>query len=316
MKAIGLTQYGGPEVLHPVDLPDPHPAAGEIRIRVAAAALNPADVMLRDGSLAAIYEGLELPYVPGMDVAGTVDEVGEGVDVEVGARVVAILDNTGSFGGYSEYVVVPAASATAAPAGADWAESASFLMNALTARNALDTLALPAGSTILVTGAAGAVGASSVALAHQDGLRVIALAGADDEADVRALGADVFVPRGDGAIEAILAAAPDGVDAVLDGATLYAAILPAVRDGGALIDLRFWDAEPERGIRVLHVNVRQRAQDQAAITRLREQVEGGILPLRVAATYPAVDAVAAHARLDAGGLRGRIVLAFPVDAAD
>ena len=70
MKAIGLEEYGGPDVLHVVDLPDPHPGPGEVRVRVEAAGINPADVMLREGTLARLYEGLEPPFVPGMDVAG------------------------------------------------------------------------------------------------------------------------------------------------------------------------------------------------------------------------------------------------------
>ncbi len=311
MKAYGLTQYGGPEVLHAVDLPDPHAGEGEVRVQVRAAGLNPADVMLRDGSLAAIYEGLDLPYIPGMDIAGVIDEVGDGVSLPVGSSVVAVVDNTGSYGGYSQYVVVPESSVTPAPSGAAWPAAASFLMNALTARNALDELSLPPGSTVLVTGAAGAVGNYAVALAHADGLRVIALAGAADEQDVRDLGADVFVARGDDAVEKILEAAPGGVAGVIDTALLYEAILAAVRDGGTLIDLRFWDAQPERGIKVVHANVRSRVTDHAAITALREQVEQGVLSLRVAQTYPADSVADAHAHLDRGGLRGRIVLTFP-----
>lgn len=311
MKAYGLTEYGGPEVLHAVELPDPHAGAGEVRVQVRAAALNPADVMLRDGSLAAVYEGLEPPYIPGMDIAGVVDEAGEGVAVPAGSSVVAIVDNTGSYGGYSQYVVVPESSTTTAPAGAGWPEAASFLMNALTARNALDELALPQGGTVLVTGAAGAVGNYAVALAHADGLRVVALAGAADEQDVRALGADVFVARGDDAVHKVLDEVPGGVDGVIDAALLYDGVTPAVKDGGTLIDLRFWEGMPGRGITVVHANVRSRVTDQAAIIALREQVEQGVLPLKVAATYPADRVADAHARLDGGGLRGRIVLTFP-----
>lgn len=319
MKAIALTEYGGPEVLHAVELDDPHAGEGEVRVRVHAAALNPADVMLREGLLAGIYEDLPLPYVPGMDLSGVIDEIGSGVDpalgLSVGDTVVGIVDNTGDYGAYSEYVALPAASVTAAPAGASFAEAASFLMNALTARNALDTLDLEPGATVLVTGAAGAVGGYAVPLAHAEGLRVIALAGEEDREAVLTAGADVFVPRGERAIAQIREAAPGGVDAVIDAATLYDGITAAVRDGGTLIDVRFWDADPGRGIEIAHVNVRQRAEDTAAITALREQVESGLLELRVSEVFPAADAVAAHRRLDAGHLRGRVILDFS-DALD
>jgi NADPH2:quinone reductase len=314
MKAIGLIVYGGPEVLHVVELPDPHPGVGAVRVRVEAAAVNPADVMLRDGSLAEWYEGLERPYVPGMDVAGRIDELGPDVDpglgVRVGQAVVGVVDNSGSHGGYSEYVVLPAASVTAAPAGADVEHAASFLMNALTARNALDALALRAGATVLVTGAGGAVGGYAVPLAHADGLRVIAVASTSDERDVRGLGADEFVSRDEDVAARVQDLAPGGVDAVIDAAGMYAAIVPAIRDGGRLIDRRFWNGQPERGITVDQVSVRDRATDNAAIVRLRQQVEAGLLPMRVVQTFPAASAAEAHRRLDAGGLRGRIVLTF------
>lgn len=111
MRAIGLFDYGGPEVLQQLELPEPHAGAGQVRIKVRAAAINPADVMLREGLLDAFYEGIDPPFVPGMDIAGTIDEVGEGVSEAVGAAigedVVAIVSNRGSHGGYTEYVVLP-----------------------------------------------------------------------------------------------------------------------------------------------------------------------------------------------------------------
>jgi NADPH:quinone reductase len=144
MKAIGLFEYGGPEVLRLVELPEPDARGGEVRVKVRAAAINPADVMLREGLLRASYEGIEPPFVPGMEVAGTIDEVGEGVSEAAGVAlaedVVGFVDNNGRHGGYSEYVVLPAASVTRMPAGATFAQAASFLMNALTARTALDVL--------------------------------------------------------------------------------------------------------------------------------------------------------------------------------
>lgn len=182
MRAVGVIRYGGPEALEQVELPTPEAGAGQVRVRVQAAAVNPADVMLRDGSLADWYAGQEPPFIPGMDIAGVIDQVGTDVsDLHLGQQVVGIVDNHGQVGGYSDYVVLPAASVTAAPAGATLAEAASFLMPALTARTALDLLDLPRGATVLVTGAAGGVGRYATALAHAGGLRVVALAAAADE---------------------------------------------------------------------------------------------------------------------------------------
>ncbi|MEU6511221.1 NADP-dependent oxidoreductase [Streptomyces sp. NPDC046942] len=314
MKAIGLIEYGGPEVLHVIDAEEPHPGPGDVRIHVRAAGVNPADAMLRDGSLAEWYKDLEPPFVPGMDVAGIIDELGPDVQathqLTVGDEVIGLVDNHGRRGGYSEYIVVPAASVTAKPAGATYAQAASFLMNALTARSALDALALPSGATLLVTGAAGAVGGYAVQLAAAEGLHVIALASGEDEDMVRSFGARDFVPRGEEIVRRVLDLAPAGVDGVVDGAVLDGEVTPAVRDGGRIATLRFWNGTPGRGITVHPVNVRERATDHEAIVRLRERAEAGELAMRVAETFPAHHAAKAHQLLDQGGLRGRLILEF------
>ncbi|WP_406129144.1 NADP-dependent oxidoreductase [Streptomyces canus] len=319
MQAIGVRTYGGPEVLHAVELPQPHAGPGEVRVRVRAAGVNPADAMLRDGSLAEWYRDLEPPFIPGMDVAGTLDEVADDVrstyGLSEGDPVIGIVDNHGRHGGYSEYVVLPASSVTRQPAGTTFPQAASFLMNALTARCVLDFLALAPGSTLAVTGAGGAVGGYVVELAAAEGLRVVAVASEKDEEWLRSRGADIFVARGDDIAQRVLDAVPGGVDAVADSAMLHERITPAIRDNGQLAVLRFWDADPGRGITVYPINVRTRVTDTAAITQLREHAESGELTLRVAATLPAHQAAEAHRQLEKGGLRGRLVLKFPPAAA-
>jgi NADPH:quinone reductase len=315
MRAIGLTSYGGPEVLRQVNLPDPHPASGQVRVKVRAAGVNPVDEMLRSGELAAWHGETPPPFVPGMDIAGTIDEIGDDIDpafgVGLGQDVVGIVNNFGSYGGYSEHVCLPATSVIPMPTGATFPEAASFLMNALTARNALDNLKLPKGSTVLVTGASGAVGAYTVALAHDEGLLVVAIASSEDEAFLRTQGASIFVPRNGQPSQRVRELVPEGVDAVVDAARLLIQITPAVRDEGTVIVLRpVEDKALERGIRTKFVNVRDRVTDHAAIARIGQQVSSGLLPMRVAAVFPASKAVAAHRRLAEGHLRGRIVLDF------
>ncbi|AXI83262.1 NADP-dependent oxidoreductase [Xylella taiwanensis] len=315
MYVVGLNTYGGPDVLRLMQLPDPHPGLGQVRIRVRAAGVNPVDVMVREGSYAQQFAQAQPPFVPGMDIAGTIDEVGEDIDpscgITIGQDVVGVVDNYGSYGGYSQYVCLPAASVIPVPGGATFPAAASFLMNALTARSALDTLGLPPDSTLLVTGAAGAVGTYTVALAAAEGLRVVAIAAKEDARLLRSTGAIEIIERGHDVAARVRHAFPEGVDAVVDAALLYKQIAPTVRDNGTLIYLRQGnDTGLDRGIRAVFVRVRQRVTDHAAIVRLGQQASDGLLPMRVAATFPAVAAAAAHRRLAEGGLRGRIILDF------
>jgi NADPH2:quinone reductase len=328
MKAVGVWRFGGPEQLRVVELPDPEPGPGEVRIRVHAAAVNPTDTLLRAGAQQARLAAVPPPYRPGMDAAGVVDKLGPGLDgrLQLGQRVVALVLPSGPHGGaYAEQVVVPAASVVPAPAGADFPAAATLLMNALTARVALDSLALRPGQTLAVTGAAGAFGGYAIQLAKADGLRVIADAAPADEELVRTLGADEVVARGADVADRIRALVPGGVSGVADGALLNELALPAIADGGGLAVVRGWTPASgasgpagasgtrgfsERGITVHPVLVSRAAADTAALDRLRAQAEQGVLTLRVARILPAAQAEQAHRLLEAGGVRGRLVLDF------
>jgi NADPH:quinone reductase len=194
------------------------------------------------------------------------------------------------------------------PTGADFPAASTLLMNALTARLALDLLAVPAGGTVAVTGAAGAFGGYTVQLAKSEGLRVFADASAGDRQLVAELGADEVVARGDDVADRFRALAPDGVDAVVDGAAQHALVVAAVRDGGGLAVVRGWDGPVDRGIHLHKVLVTEVATDHARLLRLRDQASAGVLTLRVADVLPAGQAAQAHRRLAEGGVRGRLVL--------
>lgn len=309
MKVIGVSEYGGPDALRVFEIPEPHAGPGEIRIRVHAAAVNPTDTLVRDGSRAESQKEFAPPYVPGMDAAGVLDEIGDGVDTDlaVGDEVMAIVVPRGSHGAYSQYVVVPADSVARTPAGATMVEAATLPMNGLTARRALDLLALQPGQSIAVTGAAGAFGGYVVQLAKAEGLRVIADASPADVTLVTSLGAEV-VARGDDVAERIHEIVPEGVDGLADGALLFGRAFPAVRDGGGFAVVRTYNGETERGITIHPVWVREYARERARLDRLREQVEQGVLTLRVAGTFDAEHAGEAHRILEAGGTRGRLVI--------
>lgn len=311
MRAVTFSRFGGPEVLEVSDLAEREPGPGEVRIRVAAATVNPTDIGFRSGRQTAQLTGVEPPYIPGMELGGVVDAVGSGSDWRPGDRVMAIVIPRRPEGGaMAESVVVPAASVARVPEGTSLEAAATLPMNGLTVRLALDLLALKPGDTLAVTGAAGAVGGYAVELGVADGLRVIAVAAPTDEALLKKLGAEAVVARGDEAARQIRSIVPAGVDGVVDAAVLGAPILPAIRDGGGLAAVRAFEGETERGITIHQVRVAEYVQNQAALDRLAQLVAQGKLTLRVAETYPPERAAEAHKRLEAGGVRGRLVIVF------
>jgi NADPH:quinone reductase-like Zn-dependent oxidoreductase len=208
-------------------------------------------------------------------------------------------------GTYAEQVVLDAADVAGAYAGSDSAALSTIPLNALTAIQALDILAPRAGQTVLVTGAAGGLGAFSVELAAMRGLRVIAAAGDDDEKLVRSLGAAEFIPRSADLAAAVRDLVPGGADAVFDAAVLGYPALDAVRARGSFAAFIGAGPVPVRGIRVVPVNIHA---DGAALAGLSGLAAAGKLTLRVADAYPLADAARAHERLQAGGVRGRLVL--------
>ena len=312
MRAVAVTEFGGPEALHLVDLPEEHAGPGQVRIRVTAFAVSPTDTNLRSGFYVERDPVKEPPYVPGMDAAGVLVEIGEGVqtDLVVGDHVMAVVVPTGAHGAYREDLVLPARSVARVPAGVDDVAASTLPMNGLTARLGLDSMALQPGQVLAVTGAAGAFGGYTVQLAKAAGLTVVADAKPEDEELVRGLGADVVVPRGDDVAARIREQFPDGVDGLADGAVQDAAVLPAVKDGGAVVTVRGYQGDGERGLRVFPVFVRTYAEEQEKLDELRARVEDGTVTLRVAQTYPAEQAAEAHRRLEAGGVRGRLVVTF------
>jgi NADPH:quinone reductase-like Zn-dependent oxidoreductase len=273
MRAVGVTEFGGPEALHVVDVPEEHPGPGQVRLRVTAATVNPTDTHAVAGAYADRDPVKQPPWVPGMDVAGVVDEVGEGVEhVAVGEAAMGVVVPSGAHGGYRESLVLPGNSVVRAPKGATDVEASTLPMNGLTARLALDQLGLRPGQVLAVTGAAGAFGGYVVQLATADGLTVVA-----------------------------------------DAAVQDALVLPAVRDGGRVATVRGYRGDGSDRVTVMPVLVRRAAEDRAALDRLREQAEQGVLTLRVNRTFPAGQASEAHRVLAAGGVRGRLVLTFGED---
>jgi NADPH:quinone reductase len=222
----------------------------------------------------------------------------------------AVVLPSGSHGGYSERLALPWRSVVRVPDGASFVEAATLPMNGLTARLSLDLLSLPPGSTLLVTGAAGCYGGYVVQLAKADGLVVIADASEADDALVHGFGADVVIRRGNDLAAHVRALYPHGVDACADGAVMNKHILHAVRDNGKVTSVRTWDMPPTRGITHYATRIPDYIEERDKLDRLRQQVNEGIVTLRVARTFPYVEAADAHRMLERGGTRGRLVLEF------
>lgn len=319
MRTVGVSEFGGPEALRVFEVPEPHAGPGQVRIRVHAATVNPGDRYLRNGALGRTAPAP--PYVPGMEAAGVVDEIGSGTDTDLrlGDRVMAMANPTTPTGGaYAQYVVLPAEQVARAPRGATHAEAATLPMNGLTARLALDLAGLSPGQTLAVTGAPGAVGGYVTQLAKADGLTVVADASAADEELVRSFGADVVVPRGADVAQHVLRAVPGGVAGLIDAAVIGSAVVaPAVHDGGVIVTVLGEgsralspDEMGRRSLRMRTAFVPDYLGDRSRLDHLRQLAESGALSLRVARTFPAEQAAEAHRLMEAGGIRGRLVLEF------
>ncbi len=316
MRAVGFTEFGGPSVLGIVTVPRPAPGPGQVLVKVAAATVNPTDLGFRQGGRP-VPGGVEPPYIPGMDLAGVIEETGPDVRAwHAGERVMAAVAPTVPGGGaQAEYRVVAEDQLAKVPDGWSLTEAATLPMNGVTVRTALDMLALPAGSTLAVTGSAGIVGQYAIQLGRHEGLTVIGDAKPEDTALVESFGAHHVVPRGDAMAAAVRELYPGGVDAVIDAALLGPAVLPAVRDGGQLLAVRPYQGPTENGRAEREISVRlvlvgQHLHEGHRIAELAGLVSKGVLTLRVAEVLPADRAAEAHRRLAAGGVRGRLVLTF------
>jgi NADPH:quinone reductase len=316
VRAVMITKPGDLDVLEVADRRTRQPGNNEVRIAVKAAAVNPADILLRKQGAGS---DLPPPWTPGMDAAGEVESVGSGVDrLRVGEQVMAAVSPFRSEGGaQQELLVVPTASVVAIPHGASLTEASTLPMNGLTAMVGLEILGLHEGDTLAVAGGAGLLGSYVIGIASLRGIRVIADAKPDDEVLVKSFGADVVVPRSATFGDAIRSVAPEGADAVFDTALLYRDAFPAIRDGGALLVVRGRAADntvpplhevEERGIRIYAPRVSQALQRTDFLEALRGLSSGGRLRLRVAHEFPPEEVAEAHRLMEAGGLRGRAVI--------
>ncbi|MFE0699776.1 zinc-binding alcohol dehydrogenase family protein [Streptomyces sp. NPDC058872] len=297
-QAITFSAYGPPEVLRLTEVVPPEPGPGQVRVRVRAASVNPLDLKVRSGRMAAVAPA-RLPMVPGLDAAGVVDVVGEGADATVGDEVLGATVG----GGYREHALLE--HPVAKPAGVSWEVAASLVTVGRTAARVLDELDVRPGRTLLVHGAAGSVGVLAVQLAVARGLRVIGTVGEEDIERVTALGA-VAVRYGDGWADRVGDVTLDGVDHVLDASG--AGVLPgSVALTGAadrVVTIADLSAR-EHGVRFSAGGAGRTGDHLPELVRL---VADGALALPIGTAYPLAQAARAHADLESRRHRGKAVL--------
>jgi len=315
MKVVGLIEHGGPEVLKVYETEDVHAGPGQIRVANKAAAVNPTDVVGRDGGRAEQQKAFPPPWVPGMDAAGIIDEIGEGVTtgLKPGDHVMAMVVPQGQHGGYASSIVLDQNAVVPAPESLTHVQTASLPMNTLTARLSLDLLKLAKGQTLAVTGGPGAYGGYVIELAKTEGITVIADAKPEDEELLTKLGADIVIPRGakgEGFAERVREHFPDGVDGIADGALLNELAIPAVKNGGAFTSIRGFKGDPQRDIEFTTTWVTTYNEDFQRLDKIRQLVNDGKVTPRVAGVVSPEDAHLAHQRLEAGGSRGRWIIEF------
>jgi NADPH:quinone reductase-like Zn-dependent oxidoreductase len=308
MKAVRFHEVGGPEVLRYEDVEVPAPGAGEVRVRVAAAAFNAADDGMRGGFLPI---PVVLPHVPGYDVSGTVDALGAGADggLQVGDAVIGFLPMERD-GGAAEYVIAPAEALVPAPTTVPLADAAGLPSVALTAWQALfDDGHLTAGQRVLVNGAGGVVGKYAIALAKRAGVHVVATASPRSRAAVEAAGADEIV---DHTTTDVLGAVDEQVDVLVNLAPIdpdrFAALVALVRDGGKVVSTTAFMATPgdeARGVKAATVFV---LPNRDRLTQLASLVDSGELHIEVTRRIPLSELPALHAEAAAGRIAGKVVV--------
>ncbi|MEU6222457.1 NADP-dependent oxidoreductase [Streptomyces sp. NPDC047042] len=314
MKAVRFHEYGDPDVLRYEDVEQPVPGAGEVRVRVAATSFNPVDANIRAGFMRGPIP-VDLPHTPGIDVAGTVDALGEGVDgIAVGDDVIGFLPMDGT-GAAAQYVLAPAEVLTRAPENVPLPDAAALPLVGLTAYQALfEHGKLAAGQRVLINGAGGAVGGYAVQQAKNAGAHVIATAGPRSGEAVRSAGADEVI---DHTTTSVTAAVTEPVDLALNLAPVdpseLAALVTLVRPGGALVNTTVWMPAPsdeDRGVRGIDLFVRSDADQLAQLVAL---IDRGELRVAVAERVPLAELPTLHTRAAEGAVHGKIIVVPSAD---
>lgn len=311
MKALVAHTYGPVEDLVFTDVPKPVPGPGQILVRTEAVAINAADTVLITGVMKEVFP-LEHPFVPGIDISGVVEEVGEGVTrFAEGDTVLAWLGLPS--GAMAEYVLIDEAPSVAKrPAGLDAIEGAALPTGGLTAFAAVEAAELGPDRTVLIVGAAGGVGSFAVQFAKQTGARVLASGWGEDADYLKRLGADETIDyRSVDVPEETLRLVPGGVDAVIDlahaGPDLTESVA-ATKSGGRVVFVLGSPPESlDRGVTAVYAGA---GAPEGRLDDLAAQAAKGRLHIQVSADYPFSRAPEAIAAFSRHHLRGKSTVTF------
>jgi NADPH:quinone reductase-like Zn-dependent oxidoreductase len=297
MRAVRHAEYGGPDVLSVDEVEMPHAGPGQVRIAVRAAGVNAMDWKIRAGHLRQMLE-LALPAGTGIDAAGTVDQLGDGVE---GVSLGDAVFGSGS-AAYAEHAVLDAWAVI--PDGLSFAEAAGFPVPVETAQRILDQVGVQTGQTLLVSGATGGVGTAVVQIAVYRGVRVIGTASAANQSRLTALGATATT-YGPGLVQRVREVAPQGVDAALDlaGSGIIAELVELTGNPAAVVSIADFSA-PEHGAQVSAA-----AGDRfAAYAEAARLWQAGVLSIPVQQSFPLQAAAAAQRLSEDGHVTGRLVI--------
>lgn len=313
MRAVAIESFGGPERLSLTDIPRPKAGKGEVLVRTVAAGVNPVDWKIREGFLKGRLPHA-FPLIPGWDVAGVVEEIGESTArFRKGDKVWAYVRKpVVQWGTYADFVAVPEDHAALMPSAYLFEEAAAVPLAALTAYQALFSIArLEKGVSVLVHAAAGGVGHFAVQLAARAGARVLGTACSDNHAFVLELGADRVIDyREEDFRGAVRRVCPEGVDIVLDavGGDTQARSLEVLKERGILVSIvgePDADKAAQRGVRARWMFVEPDGQQLAFLAR---EVDRGRLRAHVSRMFPLAEAAGAQDESQAGHVRGKLVL--------
>ncbi|GAB3947883.1 NADP-dependent oxidoreductase [Kribbella albertanoniae] len=301
MQAVVFEEFGGPEVLTVRDVPEPQAGPGQVRVKVRAAGVNPMDHKIRRGFMQGMFD-VTFPATPGVEVAGVVDEVGEGADFAVGDEVTG----WSASGAYAEYALV--GNAARKPEGVSWEQAVGLPVAGETSQRVLDELGVKSGETILIHGAAGAVGSIAVQLAVAAGLTVVGTASPRNHDFLRSIGATP-VEYGDGLVDRVRAAAPQGIDAAFDTAGKGGLKESIELIGGLERVITIADfTAGELGVQASAGGTTTPEAARAGLEAHLAAAAAGTLTVRIADTFGLADAAKAQQVSEDGHPQGKLII--------